>query len=371
MFYECASNFEAGAAQSHLPTADEVMRRHPNPCGYATGMEDCAILTGVMLAAIADKYSVHPEDALKPFAQKAFAGLEKCVMPDGFVARGICVEDGVSFYISSSVDQYTHCIHGLWKYFKSSLSDAAQKARAAECVRRIADRIERNATSENDFDSLRSDGSRDPLGISRFSFDAPHAAARRAMVYSAAFDMTADEKYARLLEPILARSVEESEKIKLGPHTPIYSLLQMQISLEVLRSAENSRFAARIDALMKKVAELADSQAEKILNRFLNADIEMPYGDWRNPPVVEIRNGYAIPKLGESRRIWRILRETGEIPLVAAAARGFEMPEASARLFKISVEKINYDRCSSAAGLFDFAAYWKARAQDTLPKSLQ
>lgn len=104
LFYECLSSFDEKTCQSHLPTAEEVGRQYPNPCGYATGMEDCAILGGTVLAALADKYEMSPDPQTAARAKLVAEGLESLVLPDGFVARGLCVEDGRSVYINSSVD---------------------------------------------------------------------------------------------------------------------------------------------------------------------------------------------------------------------------------------------------------------------------
>ena len=42
-FGDYLSSYEKGREQAHLPTAEEVKRQYPNPCGYSTGMEDGAI----------------------------------------------------------------------------------------------------------------------------------------------------------------------------------------------------------------------------------------------------------------------------------------------------------------------------------------
>ena len=76
LFYECLSSYEGGKEQNHLPSADEVKRQYPNPCGYATGMEDCAILGGVMLSGIVDMYEVKKDDSLRKSIHQVFEGVK-------------------------------------------------------------------------------------------------------------------------------------------------------------------------------------------------------------------------------------------------------------------------------------------------------
>lgn len=359
LFYECLTSFDEKTCQSHLPTAEEVKRQYPNPCGYATGMEDCAIVGGVVLAALSDHYAATKDESLKLKAKKTLDGLEQCVMPDGFVARGLCAEDGKSVYINSSVDQYTHCIHGMWRYYRSPMCDEADKAKIKGALLRIAARLERNVVEKNNYDSLRYDGRQCALKISRFTCERPHAAARLAMAYAAAWSVSGDEHYRRLYRALLGESVSVSEKIAVNSYTPIYSFLQMQVSLEVLRELEtDEQMRARIKNIMTKVANLCVGLMPRFEKRFDSADTAMLYGDWRKPEKIENRNGYMIPKLGESRNVWRIIRESGEIPLVLSLAPDFDFPASAMSFFKKATDKIDYGKCASCGVIFHYAAYW-------------
>ena len=53
----------------------------------------------------------------------------------------------------------------------------------------------RNVTPENDYDSLRADGTRDTRGISRMWNVKGHEAARLPMIYAAAWDATGKQEY--------------------------------------------------------------------------------------------------------------------------------------------------------------------------------
>jgi len=222
--------------------------------GYGGGMEDCSIFGGLMLSLLADRYAVTEEESLKALALEAFKGLKLIATVHGvpgFVARGVCVEDGKSICITSSRDQYTHFVHGLWRYYHSPLCNPETKAEIDTLMRAIADRMIRNVTPENDYDFLRADGSRDPRGICRMWNVRPHEAARLPMIYAAAWDICRDKKYYDLYRRFVQPAVEQSLSLATVPEAeirrwmPTYTLLQMQTSLEVL-------FALEPDPAMKK-----------------------------------------------------------------------------------------------------------------------
>ncbi|MBR7106191.1 MAG: hypothetical protein IKC88_04305, partial [Opitutales bacterium] len=287
LVYECLSSFDEKTCQNHLPTADEVKRQFPNPCGYATGMEDCAILGGTVLAGLVDKYNAQQKyfDRTSANARKILDGLDTLVQPDGFVARGLCPEDKKSFYINSSIDQYTHLVHGMWKFYNSPMSNSADKKKIANALTRISERLIRNVKKENDYCSLRADGKPCALRISRFTFEKPHAAARQAMIYGATWQATGDKKYYDLYRNLIYDAIKVSEEIKITGWTPIWAMLQMQFSLETLRDLEQDQaLKKRIIDLMQKVADLSNTQSKRVAKKFENSELETLYGDWRNPP---------------------------------------------------------------------------------------
>ncbi|HEX3000572.1 MAG TPA: hypothetical protein VHR86_10105, partial [Armatimonadota bacterium] len=130
-FYDYLSSYAPGRELAHLPAAAEVACQYPNPYGYGTGMEDCMISAGVMLSMILARYRVTHDAALAADARKVFKGIERSATVHGvpgFLARGVCPEDGAGVYINSSRDQYTHCVYSLWEYYHSPLSDQDTRA---------------------------------------------------------------------------------------------------------------------------------------------------------------------------------------------------------------------------------------------------
>lgn len=242
--------------------------------GYGAGMADCSIFGGVLLSMLADKYEVTNDNQLADVALDTFKGLKLCATvhgKPGFVARGVCLEDGRSVCLTSSRDQYTHFVHGLWRYYHSPLCNDATRTEIRTLISAVADRMIKNVTPENDYDFLRADDSRDPRGICRMWDVHPHEAARLPMIYAAAWDICGDRKYFDLYREYLAPAIDQTLTLpSLSPAhiratMPTYTLLQMQSSLELLYDLEPDKaMKARIVDAMQPVAEMAARRAIRI-----------------------------------------------------------------------------------------------------------
>ena len=264
-FYDARTSQFYTAAPARLPSAERVKRLDPNDCGYGTGMDDVPLFAGILLAAICDQYAMTHDEALKEDAASVYKGLALCATAHGipgFVARGVCPEDGKSIYITSSRDQVTHLVHAFWRYYRSPLCNERTKPAIREILQAVADRMTRNVTPENDYDFLRADGTRDRRGICRMLDVYPHEAARLAMIYAAAWDVGGSEEHRRLYRKHLPRAIEESLEMpnltekQIASLIPPYSLVQMQCSLEVLHALENEgTMKSRIAKTMLMVAE--------------------------------------------------------------------------------------------------------------------
>lgn len=242
--------------------------------GYGNGMADCAIYSGILLSMLADRYDVTKDGTLKETALDVYKGLHLCATVHGvpgFVARGVCAEDGVGICITSSRDQYTHFIHGLWRYYHSPLCDNTTKTDIRDILKAIAERMISNVTPENDYDFLRADGSRDPRGICRMWNVRAHEAARLPMFYAAAWDATGDDNYYRLYRDYLAPAVDQSLTLRtlsadeINRWMPTYTLLQMQTSLELLLELEtDAAMKKKLHDAMQPVAVMAAARAIRI-----------------------------------------------------------------------------------------------------------
>ena len=355
LFYDYLASYEPGRGLAHLPTADEVKRQVPNECGYGTGMEDGMISAGVMLSLIVDRYAVTQEETLRARAYDVFQGVRLCATAHGvtgFLARAVCSEDLKSVYANSSRDQYTHAVHGLWHYFHSPLCGDATKAEIGAVLSAIADRMTRNVTPENDYDSLRADGTRDTRGISRMWNVKGHEAARLPMLYAAAWDVTGKREYYELYRKYLEPAVGQSLAVEDRQAT--YALLQMQDSMELLESLEPDaglkRQMREVMAMVSKRCAARAASADKAAQKL---DLTLLCTDWRT--------GEGLSPTGAYRKVWYNIRESGEAALVQLMDSGSAFPDGQQALLSRAIIRPDYDRVSSGGIFYLQAAYWKAR----------
>lgn len=365
LFYDYLSSFEPGQELAHLPRAAEVKRQFPNPCGYGTGMEDGMILGGAMLSTIVDRFDVTGEAQLQQEIAKVFRGIKLCATVHGvpgFIARGVCPEDGKSVYINSSRDQYTHCVHGLWRYYHSPLCDESTKAEIRNLISAIADRMLANVTAANNFCSLRADGKRCPLGISRMWNVQPHEAARLPMIYSAAWDVTGEDRYRKLYRHYLIPAIKQSQQMQdTDPHAA-YVYVQVQCSFEVLHQLEQDPvIKAELLTLMQQTSRRAASKQKQARRQLSHADRTKTGPDWRQAEKWIGQGEYRNPQWGKYRHVWHVIREAGELALVPFMEPGATIPEEQKTNLEEIVLMMDYEQCSSCGVIYHLAAYWKAR----------
>lgn len=242
--------------------------------GYGVGLEDCAIIGGVALSGLVDKWLVTNDKTVRSDAEKVARGLLNLATAHpykGFVARGICVEDGKSICNLSSRDQVTHWMHGLYRFYASGLANDKFKAEIRAVFADVADRMSRNVTKENNWNFLQADGSKDPKGICKMRETHPHEAARLAMVYALAWKVTGSGRWEKLYREVREEALVGSCSLGTAPSSvvknlmPDYTLIQMNTSLEaILEVEENEKFRAKAIGAMVTCARLARERAPKI-----------------------------------------------------------------------------------------------------------
>ncbi|OYW77244.1 MAG: hypothetical protein B7Z37_05230 [Verrucomicrobia bacterium 12-59-8] len=370
-FGDYLSSYEKGKEQPHLPSADEVKRQYPNPCGYSTGMEDGAILGGAMLSVLCDRFAVTGEESLRAQAADVFAGLRRCATVHGvrgFVARNVCPEDAKSVYINSSRDQVTHFVHGMWQYYHSPLPDKATKQQIRVVLADVAERMITFVTPENDFDFCRADGQHCPLGICRMWNVQPHEAARLPMIYAAAWDVARDERYRTEWRRYAADAIAQSATP--GENKPAYALLQMQCSLEVLHELEpDASLKSTIHTRMRHVRDLAAKRFTSILSQIAKKspeDMQVLGPDWRDVPEWKNQKGYLNPLWGPYREIWHLTREAGESALVFLMIDPASISKTQQNGLSELIWHFDYAHNSSCGIIYHLAAYWKARRNHLL-----
>jgi len=349
VYYSPKTHLVYGSPLKHVAPAsvftDGFLDPDKNNAGYGAGMADCSIFGGVLLSMLVDKYEVTNDRQLAAVALDAFKGLKLCATvhgKPGFVARGVCLEDGRSVCLTSSRDQYTHFVHGLWHYFHSPLSSDATRTEIRTLISAVADRMVKNVTSENDYDFLRADDSRDPRGICRMWNVYPHEAARLPMIYAAAWDIRRDEKYFKLYRKYITPAIDQTLKLPSLPRSkvraimPTYTLLQMQSSLELLYELETDK--ALEENILNAMSIVARMGAER---------------------AIRIDGG-------EER--W--LCAAGEATLAQLMAVGFEFPSQQKVLLYKSImrSESDPDKISSCRTIHLSAAFWRARKLGLLTK---
>ncbi|KLU01163.1 putative transmembrane protein [Rhodopirellula islandica] len=370
-FADYLSSYEPGQELAHLPTAEEVQRQYPNPCGYSTGMEDGMILGGAMLSILADKYAVTNDDTLRETAKQVFRGVHLCATVHGvpgFLARNVCAEDRKSVYINSSRDQYTHGVHGLWKYYRSPLSEEATRSEIRELLAAVADRMTEFATPENDFDFCRADGQRCPLGICRMWNVQAHEAARLPMIYAAAWDVTQDGKYRQLWRRYVAEAVKQSANP--DQNTPAYAILQMQCSLELLHQLEpDPKLKSQIQDVMQHLASIAEERSARVavqLTHKTAEEMKMLGPDWRHVDRWINQNEYANPQWGKYREVWQLTREAGEAAMVPLMVEAPILTSEQKQRLRDLIRNTDYSHNSSCGIIYHQGAYWKSRLTNNL-----
>lgn len=368
VFYDLIISYDPQKSLEFVPTAGEIERlSKANPNGYSTGMEDGMIIGGIMMCAVLDKYEMTKDPSLKKFADAIARGMARCALSSkarGFVARAVSVSDGRSFFPSTSRDQYTHCVHGLYKYFKSPLATAEDKKLAAEICAAVADRMLENVKPETNYDALNADGSPSTRGLSRMWKVDPHEAARLPMIYAVASFMTGDEKYGREYKKYAAEAVAQSKNFsrKMAP----WAQLQMQASLEVLRDfAETDAQREEIAGIMREVSKLAAERLRGAVSGLLDPKLDL-YRLPPNPQKMPL-SPEGKPEIGKFfEGPHRKARYFGEMALTMLALGAGEFDENSAKLLAEPFGKIDCGRMTSCAVMFHLATYWRAKKAGVL-----
>ena len=231
-----AREFDDGPGYFHWKKGDPVKGT------YGKGMGDCALICGTALSGLVDRWTARPDGETKRQAAKLAEGLlnvERMHGKPGFVARGICVEDGRSVCSQSSVDQYTHWVHGLLRYARSGMADERFQRDWRKAITEVATFMQERCTPERKWNFGRFDGSDDPRGIcTMWGLDMPpHVAARLAAIYAAAFLTTGERRWKDAYEGIADESLERSMALAEKKHvygTPCYILYQAQCSFEII-----------------------------------------------------------------------------------------------------------------------------------------
>ena len=346
---------------AHLPAPEEIAAGFPNPCGWGTGMEDCALNGGFLL----DLLCLEGE-AATDFAGQVMAGVLACARchgVPGFIARGISPRDGRSVYSNSSRDQFTLAAYGIWRMVADggSLPEPLHSA-AVEFLRSVADYCAKTVTPEHDYSLMRLDGG--PALVSTMWNCAPHEAMRLPMIYAMAAAVTGEERYERLMRQYAAAGLNHTLRLDPGAEWWDMPVIQMQLSLnffaaggmmpELISDVRRAMRAAAGIAVAGLAALLKEAEA-------FSGDWGVLYDNWRNLPMKVVpetiapdgssallggksylnpvfRSEYAHPNA--------LLRGIGNYLAVLAHCDGIDLPEQLFRQIDELLRRIDFSRCA-------------------------
>lgn len=272
LIYDYVTSREPAQRFAHLPCRAEVEANLPNPCGWGTGMEDCAINAGTMLDTL---WRI---DGDPLWAARLVDGMERCITlhgRNGFVARGFSVRAPEVCYSNSSRDQFTLAVYGLWRVlrFFPTVPDSTRE-KAAVLLKAIAEDCRTHVTPENHFNLMRLDG-REALVSKMWECD-DHEALRLPMIYAAAFIATGEREWLEEAKRFLGPGVEQSMRMHNRDSWWDLPIAQMQFSLLLLR--ECGLFPekeAQLDQVLARTGEFGLSHLESTI-----AEAEKFTGEW-------------------------------------------------------------------------------------------
>ena len=275
LVYDYITSHDREKRFAHLPCTEEIRHSFPNPCGWGTGMEDCALNTGIMLALCS---TAGWDEA--DFAHALANGLARCATVHGkrgFIVRGVLPADGTSCYPNSSRDQFTLAVYGMWSFLTSPDVTDEWRETAQRTLCKVADYCERTVSSENQFSLMRLDGG--PAVVSGMWGEEcwPHEMLRLPMIYAAAWLASGQERYHRLAAAMVGEGVERTLEADPGDSSWWdMPLLQMQCSLHFFKaSGAFPELAAQIEDGMELACCVARHRLRKVLD-----EAEVFSGDW-------------------------------------------------------------------------------------------
>ena len=272
-----------------LPSLEEIAKQFPNPCGWSTGMEDCSINGGHMLLTLAQIHRLTGED-LSEKISALLSGVCLCETIHGnrgFLVRGVSHRDGKSCYFNSSRDQLTMMTGGLFELYRSvPFLAEPQRELIRNMLLEMAQYCRKSVTEKNHYSYLRLDGGR-AIVSDLWACDV-HEMLRLPMIYAAAGVVCEDGLFRREAAALMEEGLRVSEMFDKDKYYWDFPLIQMQLSLDVLRKCDFlAPYHKRLDLLREKVGFVAHREFCKVLERSRNytGDWNVFCPNWRTLPM--------------------------------------------------------------------------------------
>ena len=239
--------------------------------GGGSGTEDCSLFTGTLLAAMCDKFAATGDPSCREQAKMAYDGLRSAATAhgeSGFIARGVCHEDGKTIFAGTSRDQYTNAVYGFWRYYNSSLASEEEKTEIRSILCAVADKMIREITPEHNYSFRFAYGLPDDRGVAKMYSPTPsYVTLRLAMIYAAAWDVSGNRKYYDLFLNCLDNGLTGTEKWieahrkakSRYAHSPAYVVLQQAYALELAaKTVKDPEKEKRILNVFRAVCDFAE-----------------------------------------------------------------------------------------------------------------
>lgn len=349
LYYDHLSAVAGPERFAHLPTAIEIAAEFPNPCGWGTGMEDCALHAGSLI----DSELLAGEAAFQRRPLEALVRLVTAHGHPGFVARGFSPVAGNHCYPNSSRDQFTLAVFGAWRYFSSAKNPSGRRD-AAEVLKKISDFCERRVTSENHWNIGRLTGG--PAMVSTLWDCAPHEMLRLPMIHAAAGAANHEPRKIELARRLLPQGIRRTLELDPNGFWWDISISQMQLSLFVLRElAVFPEGADDLELAMRRAAELAQREIDRLFDQAeaFTGTWGPPLHTWRDcprradvtPPEEGSRPYFNVrfpPDFGTSTEL---LRGIGNLTTSLALADA--LTPATVRRLESLLERLDIEHCCS------------------------
>ena len=355
--------------EAHLPTVKEISAVFPNPCGYGTGMEDGMINGATMLDACLLIYE-RTRDALSAeFAHKLVKGQLNCAFSaksEGFLPRGVAIEDEKTHYPDSSRDQYTMFCFGMHRYLRSELCTDFEREQIAKAAVAIARRAEKNVTPENGYDMLTDDGGKTLVNVMWGESLGNHEYLRLPMIYLLAYEATGDRYWLEKYKAIRVHAVEKS--LPMTKYWALYTLQQMQASILLCYDVDmDEKWRKRYLSLMNTVADYTEALVPEV-RRKLEA-----YGNYndeqRSFRDIKMTPGERFIRLGhkDALSVERTdtvanftLQDCAQVAIVSGRVQGRKPSEAASRLFYDAFSRIDLGKHERSLPLYFIDGYYRS-----------
>lgn len=376
MIYDFATGDSLEETIANLPTPEEIAHSVPNPCGWGTGMEDSTLSIGPLLEAVLIRRQYEDEPALKKLSDSLIQGLiiNGTAAEPGFIARCVSPADGTSVYMDSSRDQYTNWVYAAHLLLRSALVEETQKKAVSRILVQVAEKAERDVTSDNKGYLLRLDGK--PGMVSQmFSADlGAHEFLRLPMFYLAAWEASGDphwmEKYRAVRDICLDWCEQTFLPGNVSSYGYIYGIYQHQYSAKLLYDLEEDpAYRVRYAMLMKIAAEVAEHYIKDSYRNIGSITVpEQKMLPWRERPARYLGMFYGVPYYAPpvGTEIFRHMRNASEVIIIQCLCPGYQIPQWEKEMFYEFVERARFTEANSYWPLLFCDAWWLMKHSDQL-----